>query len=296
MKFSISNFSSASVYLPGRRLNHALSDSYIDRLHHYQQYSSSHHQFNSFSDTNLPSSSKEQTGYLLTRTFPRYIELESSNTCLEASTEFTPDFLLTTMNNSKYDEDAQTEQFGIETKKVDCQTDTLSLIIDKKQEEIDTLAFNSSEKENCDSLELDMEMNLQDRLNNDEPSIFNSFDLHQLSALQWKSCRWQLPNFPRRTNSTDVIYERCWGKVQSNSYNGIHFIGRQVRIKSHSSLSHKRSIINYNNNCRESTQSEESHRPSLSTSDDSFSSFDTGECKLLPGQFNVLMHATESGG
>lgn len=89
--------------------------------------------------------------------FQRYIELESSNTCFEASTEFTPDFLVTTMNNSKYDEDAQTEQFGIDTKKAGCQTDTISLIIDKKQEEIDTLAFNSTEKENCDSLELDVE-------------------------------------------------------------------------------------------------------------------------------------------
>ena len=54
------------------------------------------------------------------------------------------------MNNSKYDEDDQTEQFGIETKKQDCLTDTISLIID-------ALPLNSTEKENCDSLELDIE-------------------------------------------------------------------------------------------------------------------------------------------
>jgi hypothetical protein len=48
------------------------------------------------------------------RKLQRYVELESSNTCLGASTEFTPDFLLTTTNNSKYDNDDQTEQFGFD--------------------------------------------------------------------------------------------------------------------------------------------------------------------------------------
>ena len=45
--------------------------------------------------------------------FQRYIELESSNTWLEASTEFTPDFFMASMNNSKHDDD-QTEQFAFE--------------------------------------------------------------------------------------------------------------------------------------------------------------------------------------
>ena len=97
------------------------------------------------------SSTKEKTKHLLERIaqkFQHYIELESSNTCLEGSTEFTPDFLLTTMNNSKPDDDDQTEQFGI---------DTIPLIINQNEEKIDTLTFNSTEKENCDSLEIDME-------------------------------------------------------------------------------------------------------------------------------------------
>lgn len=146
---------SMSVYLPGRRLNRALSDTYIYRI---QQSSSSHHRLNSFSETTIHSFVRRS--HLLKRLgrkFQQFIELESSNTCFEASTEFTPDFLVTTMNTSKYDEDDQTEQFGIETKSRDCRTDTMSVIIDKNHEEMDTLAFNSTEKENCDSLELDIE-------------------------------------------------------------------------------------------------------------------------------------------
>ena len=168
-----------------------------------------------------------------------------------------------------------------------------------------------------------MKSNFEDVLDNDEPSLFSSFGIHQtnlhlnedncllfnnttssqslddqshspmihqFSAVQWKSRRWQLPVLPRRRNSIDVIYERSWAKVQSNSYSGIRFIGRQVRIKSNSSLSQKRSAINYNNNCCESTHSEESHQSSLSTSNDSLTSFedgtveniDAGECTLSP--------------
>jgi hypothetical protein len=107
-------------------------------------------------------STKEKTKHLLKRIgqkFQYYIELESSNTCLEGSTEFTPDFLLTTNNNLKYDndDDDQTEKFGIDTEKEDYQTDTLSLIINKSQQKIDTMTFNSTEKETYDSLELDIE-------------------------------------------------------------------------------------------------------------------------------------------
>src|SRR5436305_1636090 len=58
------------------------------------------------------------------RKFQRYVELESSNTCLGASTEFTPDFLLTTTNNSKYDNDDQTEQFGFDIEnREDCNSE-----------------------------------------------------------------------------------------------------------------------------------------------------------------------------
>jgi hypothetical protein len=119
----------------------------------------SHSQFISFSETKIHSLTKEKTQHLLKhigQKFQRYIELESSNTCLEASTEFTPDFLLNTMNSSKYDDDEdQTQQFGIDTEKQDYQTETNSLIIDKNQLKIDTLTFNSTEKENYDSLELE---------------------------------------------------------------------------------------------------------------------------------------------
>jgi hypothetical protein len=93
---------------------------------------------------------KEETKHIRQK-FKHYIELESSNTCLEASTEFTPDFLLTTINNSKYDDDDQTEQFGIDTEKQDYS------IINENHEKIDTLTFNSIEKENYDSLDLDTE-------------------------------------------------------------------------------------------------------------------------------------------
>jgi hypothetical protein len=153
--------SSMTLHLPGRRLNHALSDTFIYHIHHHQQYSNSYHQLNSFSETTLHKlmhywSTKEKTKYIGQK-FQQYIELESSNTCLEASTEFTPDFILTTIKNSKYDDDDQTEQFGIDTEKQDYQTDTISLIIKKNQEKIDTLTFNSTEKENYDSLELDIE-------------------------------------------------------------------------------------------------------------------------------------------
>ena len=109
---------------------------------------------------NMSKTTKEETKQFVKRIgqkFQHYIELESSNTCVEASTEFTPDFLLPTINNSKYDvDDDQTEQFGIDTEKQDYQTDTISLIINEQDKKIDTLTFNSTEKENYDSLDLDI--------------------------------------------------------------------------------------------------------------------------------------------
>lgn len=152
-----------SLHLPGRRLNHALSDTFIYHIHHHQQYSSSYHQLISFSETTIHSlinrlSTKEKILQCIGQKFQHYVELTSSNTWLEASTEFTPDFLLNTMNSSKYDDDDdQTQQFGIDTEKQDYQTETISIIIDKNQPKIDTLTFNSTEKENYDSLELDIE-------------------------------------------------------------------------------------------------------------------------------------------
>ena len=162
-------FSSVTFHLPGRRLNHAFSDTFIYHIHHYEQYSSSNHRLISFSETTMHSlmhrfhhrwTTKEETKHFVKRIgqkLQHYIELESSNTCVEASTEFTPDFLLPTINNSKYDvDDDQTEQFGIDTEKQDYQTDTISLIINEQDKKIDTLTFNSTEKENYDSLDLDI--------------------------------------------------------------------------------------------------------------------------------------------
>jgi hypothetical protein len=251
--------SSMTLHLPGRRLNHALSDTFIYHIHHHQQYSSSHHQLISFSETIIHSSTKEQTQHLLKRIgqkFQHYVELESSNTWLEASTEFTPDFLLTTMNSSKYDDDDQTQQFGIDTEKQDYQIEN--------QPKIDTLTFNSTEKENYDSLELDIlnnEFNIEEEeisksLITESNSLFFNDDsvspvIHQMNKEKY-SCQlfeplletyqWQVPILPRKTNSIDLIYEKRsakidfkYSKIRSNSNNRIDLIGKQVRIKSNPS-------------------------------------------------------------
>ncbi|CAF2684010.1 unnamed protein product [Rotaria sp. Silwood2] len=178
---------SISFHLPGRRPNHAFSDTFIYHIHQRQQYSSSYHQLISFSETTINSlmhpfhhhwTTKEETKHLFKRIgqkLQHYIELDSSNTCLEASTEFTPDFVLTTINNSKYDDDDddQTEQFGIDTEKQDYQTDTISLVTNEQKEKTDTLTFNSTEKDNYDSLDLDIEQD------NEEHLLFTSIGIHQ---------------------------------------------------------------------------------------------------------------------
>lgn len=68
-----------------------------------------------FSNWSKEKSEIEETNRCRKRKFQYLIELQSSNTCLEGSTEFTPDFLLTAKTNSKVDDEDQTEQFGIET-------------------------------------------------------------------------------------------------------------------------------------------------------------------------------------
>ena len=74
--------------LPARR---SLSESWIDRLRHP---SSSSHRLVSRSETMLGSFHSEQRRRDKPERFPCFIELESSNTCLEASSEFLPDFLV----------------------------------------------------------------------------------------------------------------------------------------------------------------------------------------------------------
>ncbi|CAF4866234.1 unnamed protein product [Rotaria sp. Silwood1] len=193
---------SISFHLSDRRPNHAFSDTFIYHIYHRQQHSFSCHRLISFSETTINSFmhrfdhhwiTKEETKHLFKRIgqkLQHYIELDSSNTCLEASTEFTPDFLLTTINNSKYDDsDDQTEQFGIDTEKQDYQTDTISIITNEQQEKLDTLTFNSTEKDNYDSLDLDIEPGREKIvkflifkkhiLDNEDHLLFSSIGIHQ---------------------------------------------------------------------------------------------------------------------
>ena len=162
-------FFSASFHLPGHRPNRYFSDTLTYHIHRQQQYSSSYNQLISWSETDIHSlqhrfhdhrAVDKKTKHMFEWTrqkLQRYIELESSNTCLEASTEFTPDFLLTTINNSKYgddDDDEQTEQFGINTEKQDYQIETICVTINKQE---DTLTFNSTDKGINNSLDFDIE-------------------------------------------------------------------------------------------------------------------------------------------
>lgn len=144
------------------------------RISHRQTYKSSYHRFNSFSETILCSlkhhfdyhrikrAATEQLSHCIGQRFHYFIELESSNTCLEASTEFTPDFLSTIINNSKYDDDnVRTESFAIGFDEPDYQTDTMSLVVNEQDEKTDTLTFSSIEKENHHNLNLDFEQGLK---------------------------------------------------------------------------------------------------------------------------------------
>lgn len=157
--------------MPGRRSKHSYSDTFINHIHHHQKYSSSYHHLTSKSEIiryglsyNFYhfSTAKDEVMQLfqhIDQKFHRYMELESSNTCFELSTELTPDFVLTTKNNSKYDDihNCQTERFQITMEKEDDQNETLSLIIDEDQEKLDTITLSSADKDNYDSLDLDIE-------------------------------------------------------------------------------------------------------------------------------------------
>jgi hypothetical protein len=115
---------------------------------------------------------------------------------------------------------------------------------------------------------------LNDSLDNEEHSLFASFDIHQsnqqlnnevkiedddivspeinqsdnkkhfcqLIEPLLNAYQWQVPVLPRRTNSIDVIYEKRTAKIgfkylkiRSNSSNEINIIGKRVRIKSNPS-------------------------------------------------------------
>ncbi|CAF4071089.1 unnamed protein product [Adineta steineri] len=297
---------SVTLNLSGHRLNHTLSDTFIYHIHHHQQYSPSNHKLISYSETTIHSlmhrfhqqcsTKKEETKRLLKcigQKFQHYIELESSNTCLEASTEFTPDFLLTTINTLKYDENDQTEQFGIDIDKQDYQTDTLTFnssekdnhdqypftlirtyqSINKSQiEEDNSLFLNNSTSVSCDD---DFISPVINRLNN------KTYCCQLLEPLRNLN-QWQIPILPKESNSFDLIYEKQMAKInckhlrtRSNLNNRINISGKRVLVKSNSlSLSiqgqeqlKKSSILNYNNNYHEYSKS--------STSNDSLYTLDS---------------------
>ena len=97
---------SVTLHLPGRRSLYALSDTWIDRLRHQQRYASSASRLVSRSEPMIVSLPSDQRRRWTPERFPCLIELASSNTCLEASSEFLPDFFI----RSKHDQNP-TEQF-----------------------------------------------------------------------------------------------------------------------------------------------------------------------------------------
>ena len=146
--------------------------------------------------------------------FQYLIELQSSNTCLEGSTEFTPDFLLTAMTNSKLDDEDHTEQFGIETDQQRYFLDTISSRIDDQQDKLETLTFDSiDDGESEDSLD---PLPIQSVGNEEHLSV------------------WQLPSSARQTNSCDDFA----AKHQSQ----FHLKHRNTSFHGHS-LSSRRSMI-----------------------------------------------------
>ena len=170
-----------------RRLHQSfrsLSDTCVGSIHHHhrhldqqQQLLSSSIRLVSISEPDLSlwlkfrcsKFSKHSKHFkLFQQKFSYFIELESSNTYLEASTEFTPDFFLSTMNNSKYDEE-RTEQFGIDVYNQTMRPNVFSSISSDEQEEQKlSVVSNSQHEQNQDSLNL-----LTDEGNNDNCFVAN---------------------------------------------------------------------------------------------------------------------------
>lgn len=98
---------SVTLHLPGRRSLYALSDTWIDHLRHQRRYASSSPRLASRSEPMIGSLPfDDQRRRWTPERFPCLIELASSNTCLEASSEFLPDFFI----HPKHDQNP-TEQF-----------------------------------------------------------------------------------------------------------------------------------------------------------------------------------------
>ncbi|UJR38318.1 hypothetical protein I4U23_030988 [Adineta vaga] len=307
---------SITLHLPTRRLDHALSETFI---HHLQRCSTSHHRITSFSETLIhhlhqSSSTKEKTKHLLKyidRKFQHYIELESSNTFLEASTEFTPDFLLTTMNNSKYDDDEdQTEQFGIDLEKQEkfkiLAVDSLRMnqsINEFKIEEEENTSKSSMTEINSLFLNNTTSISFEDEFNSSKINQLNEKDhCYQLLKPFIHSHQWQTPILLTKSTSIDSIYEKQTANIRSNRNHRVNIIGKRVMIKSKSSSrsstptnrSHsskyiffrdlfnvftqldqeqlrRASFLNYNNNYHDTINSTQSLQ-SLSTIADKFDS------------------------
>ena len=184
----------------------------------------------------------------ISKRFQYLIELQSSNTCLEGSTEFTPDFLLTAMTNSKFDDDDHTEQFGIETDQQRYLLDTISSRVDDPQDKLETLTFDSIDGESDDSLDL---LPIKSTENEEHLSSFSP-SADRVENLS----QWQLPGSARRTNSCDDFTAKHQSQFHLKHRNtSFHshslssyrsMIGQRVRIKS---------MHNQNNNFYDDEQS-----------------------------------------
>lgn len=256
--FSLLNRSQSclvTVHLPGsHRLVRALSDLCLEK----HRYRSLHDQLRSLSETAIDSHRPRQlamcSNYRPSQCFqraPRFqylVELQSSNTCFEGSTEFTPDFLPTAMSNSKYD-DEHTEQFGFDSDQPKYLNDNLPSISDDKEEKLETLTFDSIDQESDDSLNFPsyaVERQCSSGADRDslhEPEndyvMSNYSSADQVNTIVCHDInRWKLLILPTRTDSVDSLYEKRKGLMRLKSrstdfYSPIHrsMIGKRVRLK-----------------------------------------------------------------
>ncbi|CAF0719024.1 unnamed protein product [Adineta ricciae] len=252
---------SVTIHLPSRHLHYALSDTFVHRL---QRYSISHPRISSFSETfihHLHQSSSLPKNKL--KRLLKFVELESSNTFLEASTEFTPDFQITTMNSSKYDD--HTEQFGIDIGKLEI------LPSDSLQTSRSVNKFNIDEENTLKSSITETNslfLHNTTSLSHDEDEFITPTVNCQLLEPLLNSHQLQMPILLRKSNSIDSIYAKQTAHIRSNR----SIVGKRVMLKSISNHERRKttSILNYNNNYHEHDY--RSKTSSLSTIADKFDS------------------------
>ncbi|CAF1341320.1 unnamed protein product [Adineta ricciae] len=217
---------SVTIHLPSHHLHYALSDTFVHRL---QRYSISHPRITSFSETfihHLHQSSSLPKNKM--KPLLKFVELESSNTFLEASTEFTPDFQITTMNSSKYDD--HTEQFGIDIGKLEIlPSDSLHTSRSVNKSNIDEENTLKSSITEMNSLFLHNTTSLS----HDEDEFITPTINCQLLEPLLNSHQLQIPILLRKSNSIDSIYAKQTAHIRSNR----SIVGKRVMLKSISSKS-----------------------------------------------------------